>query len=664
MRALLRSARPLPRRSFPRLPPARFAATIPHPEPEPPEEPQDDTDKPRPRRTRLSAPPPKDPEPIELPDDLRILWSSEHDLASHESALPPPELLEEALNNLQITLHPQTQHRATYPTPLGSPIEPTLGLFCPIEGGEYVIDATVRELALRTGAEVLVLDTVQLAAGEWGHFGKGSSSPFLHKPSCLITMIAANSLQLPLNPLHFSSSAPPPPPSPRSPVVEEEDSSENTAQILTPSQMTLTLMPGTSMQGRTIMAASRRTAPPSRIKVFFDTLVNLQSKQDSSENISLPLRSRPRLIYIRDFPTLAPLASTWYPHLLSAVRQRRRGPISRPSSPISNPITIIFGMTPAIAPYASASLPNNGGSLLNTIFSRNSSPFHTHPPSRHAKSEWGEDEVSEKAREKRLRERLKKWEKGDSEVFDDYARLAVNANSESGPDGKPDIVIIGPGNGLQGLLPFGSLLPKASEPEPMDFFFRTSMLVPQTRSLHTEQRTRIARRREINELTMRMGVGAVGGCVQRERAFDVLPQATEDTARPSSSDQPGSMWLSWGNSLESWANVCRIADRALGNVMSSVVTRENQDKEILAPTQIPWSIVQNSWLAHKTIGDRRKLWVKEVAPPTGVDEEDQAKQAQVEIDEVIERVKNDRDLDGHEQRLLPCIVDSGVLSSC
>lgn len=98
--------------------------------------------------------------------------------------------------------------------------------------------------------------------------------------------------------------------------------------------------------------------------------------------------------------------------------------------------------------------------------------------------------------------------------------------------------------------------------------------------------------------------------------------------------------------------------------MSSVVTRENQDKEILAPTQIPWSIVQNSWLAHKTIGDRRKLWVKEVAPPTGVDEEDQAKQAQVEIDEVIERVKNDRDLDGHEQRLLPCIVDSGVLSSC
>jgi hypothetical protein len=46
-------------------------------------------------------------------------------------------------------------------------------LYCPIEGGEYVIDETVRELARRTGSEVVVLDAVQLAAGEWGHFGKG-----------------------------------------------------------------------------------------------------------------------------------------------------------------------------------------------------------------------------------------------------------------------------------------------------------------------------------------------------------------------------------------------------------------------------------------------------------------------------------------------------------
>lgn len=89
------------------------------------------------------------------------------------SELPPPEVFEEALHNLHITLHPQTQHRATYASASGPLVEPTLGLYCPIEGGDYIIDATVRELARRTGAEVLVLDAIHLAAGEWGQFGKG-----------------------------------------------------------------------------------------------------------------------------------------------------------------------------------------------------------------------------------------------------------------------------------------------------------------------------------------------------------------------------------------------------------------------------------------------------------------------------------------------------------
>jgi hypothetical protein len=43
-----------------------------------------------------------------------------------------------------------------------------------------VIDETVRELARRTNSEVVVLDSVQLAAGEWGHFGKGESPGVSH----------------------------------------------------------------------------------------------------------------------------------------------------------------------------------------------------------------------------------------------------------------------------------------------------------------------------------------------------------------------------------------------------------------------------------------------------------------------------------------------------
>ena len=146
---------------------AVLAAADSPPEPDPtdpaPEKP--------PRRRASSLSKDSDDRP-QLPPALDILWLP--DSPPSAGALPPPELFEEALTNLHIALHPQTQHRAAYSSPAGPPIEPALALYCPVEGGEYVLDDTVRELARRTGAEVLVIDSVHLAAGEWGHFGKGA----------------------------------------------------------------------------------------------------------------------------------------------------------------------------------------------------------------------------------------------------------------------------------------------------------------------------------------------------------------------------------------------------------------------------------------------------------------------------------------------------------
>lgn len=149
---------------------------------EEPEGPIEDAEKPavkkRPKTTSV-----KDAEaPSSLPAGLNILWlpddpspplldSTEPNL--HGSALPPPEIFQEVLTNLHLTLHPQTQHKAAYATAANGAVEPTLALYCPIEGGDYIIDETVRELGRRAGAEVVVLDAVHLAAGECGHFGKG-----------------------------------------------------------------------------------------------------------------------------------------------------------------------------------------------------------------------------------------------------------------------------------------------------------------------------------------------------------------------------------------------------------------------------------------------------------------------------------------------------------
>src|SRR5258708_13882887 len=53
--------------------------------------------------------------------------------SSDTARLPEPWLLQEAYENLLLTFHPQTQHRATYHSGDRVLIEPMLALYCPIE---------------------------------------------------------------------------------------------------------------------------------------------------------------------------------------------------------------------------------------------------------------------------------------------------------------------------------------------------------------------------------------------------------------------------------------------------------------------------------------------------------------------------------------------------
>lgn len=132
-----------------------------------------------------------------FPDDLiiNILWDPEMNpfispSGELPSTVPPPEILEDIMTNLHITLHPHTQHKAACASATSGPVEPTMALYCPIEGGDYVIDDTVREMGRQTGADVLVIDAVHLAAGECGDFGKGDSR--LSRPIRRVLMFIFN----------------------------------------------------------------------------------------------------------------------------------------------------------------------------------------------------------------------------------------------------------------------------------------------------------------------------------------------------------------------------------------------------------------------------------------------------------------------------------------
>ncbi|KAI6028795.1 hypothetical protein F5J12DRAFT_807761 [Pisolithus orientalis] len=725
------------------VPPTLVADSPPEPD-GPPSEP----DKP-PRRSRTTASgtgastqrdrdPDSDDRP-QLPPGLDILWlpdAPSNSNSSRTNALPPPELFEEALTNLHITLHPQTQHRAACLTPSGPPVEPTLALYCPVEGAEYVIDETVRELARRTGAEVLVIDAVQLAAGEWGHFGK-----------------AANAIQFPRNPLQYYPLPPQSPASRRqSRNVEEEEEAD--ASSYSPSlgiaQMTLhVLAPAMASRGRQppLFTTSRASAPPNRIKAFFDDIVNFPSPGQ---------HTRPRLVYIRDFPTLAPTAPTWYPHLLSAVRARRTGPIARPSSPVACPMTIICGVTPPLvgqnsgnfSPSSVGAYPVSGSHVpggnrrRHTSRSAASAAFGASSNvGSHPSSEWGEDDHATRAREKRLRERLRRWERGgDGALLEDIPRLltantmglsgtvsaqgspfsqasspfAMPPYSSSEADPNRPIVLVGStpldltggGMGSEGEVGDNSTASGGGAPA-LGRFFRASVVLPSARDVGVERQCRMARRREVNELAMRMGVGGVGGVLEEEAGArrcsegsavedrvegaedlrgregqvvsvqsDAKPDTHSGSCAPESypdgiptgtSSQPPEeheMWADWSTCVEPWSSIRQIADRAVGSV---VAAQPPTSGPLYAPGLEPTA---------RSGRDLRKAWTKDarVRIPRGPQQEYGAEEDGEEldgeeaeegkgrvVDEVVEAIKQDKDLDPHEERLLGCIVDPDMV---
>ncbi|KAJ3786811.1 hypothetical protein GGU10DRAFT_374546 [Lentinula aff. detonsa] len=655
----------------------------------PPESSPDDPDKSKGKRRVISSSSLslREQDSIELPEGLRILWNPDELPAEplNPGSVPPPEILEEVLHNLLVTLHPQTQHRAAYPPPLAQSEEPTLALYCPIEGGDYIIDSTVVELARRTDSEVLVLDAVQLAAGEWGYFGS-----------------AANSLKLPRNPLHFASSGPSTSSaksSTTSPYSEDIDDDES--EYAPPRQMMFTVLTPSRRGSSTTVIKSKRPAPPSKVKVFFDSLVNLPSSSPGST-------PRPRLIYIRDFPTLASTASAWYPYLRDAVSQRRKGPLTRSTSPVSNPITIIFGMSPPLFPSPERPAHSSGSGVLSLLMSRSGSPMFSASNSKPDKPDWSESPAAEQAREKRLQQRLKSWERGENVAMDEHNKYSEDSSDGAGRRRSDVIVLEGsipsqPGFAMPIPMPTGPLGPIEEVEGPS--FYRTSVLVPSVRSTSNERDYRVLRRREINELTMRMAIGQLGGKLSEESVSNkggfstpadplskdetgqsegVLEQTstvdshTSDEVSSSSSSSPiqaskqasvhkrmwddTKMWDAWGSQLEPWSTVRDIAHRAIGGVVAS---REASKRPTLEHTDVSWADVHYAWRAVHGALEYRKTWLKDSVPVMRKPEDESGIQQTVKAgyDEVIENVKNDPDIDPHEQRLLSSIVDAATMTT-
>ncbi|KAG8724144.1 hypothetical protein FRC09_000102 [Ceratobasidium sp. 395] len=545
--------------------------------------------------TKETTPTPPEPKsPVVLSSKaLESMWNSETLSNIDSTALPPPRHFDDTLSQLRITFLPKTQHQAAHVIDKSLLVEPTLALFCPIEGGEYVIDATVKELAQKTDAEVQVIDMAHVAAGEWGNLGT-----------------VASGFRLKDNPLGKVG--------PTESTDDDDDDSKNTDAL------------------ESFWKALIDSNPPAPVAGEEEPRSTEPTSEEPSPAEPKPVENRRRIIYIRDFGIICARSNTWFPPLYSAVRARRTGGAG-PDSPISKPTTIVFGVCPPVSSVI-PSLTNEGGCQCSSC-----------RPSANAK-QW--DEGSTKERAARLKSLKEKWNKG--KLLDDLPKFKPRVKipkekkekeSKEGGDNSSDS---------------GSATGEDDSPEEhkLKGYFRSCVVAPAKRNTELERASREKRRRELNELMLRMMVGVKGGEIESSAA----PVNSEDSE----------LMKGWEERLLESDALKDVVDRALATAMLS-----DEGEQGRARTIVTWAQLQDAWREKHNSDEERKAWTKDEdeeeksdkdedeksdKDEDEKDEKDEKEEEKPPVDEVIEKVKS-ADLDDYEQRLLGCIVDVVKLST-
>ncbi|QRV95294.1 AAA family ATPase [Ceratobasidium sp. AG-Ba] len=611
-------------------------------------------------------------EPLDLPDKISApaldsMWNSPALATTDSRALPPPTHLEDALSQLRITLLSKTQHKAVHVVEGSELVEPTLAFFCPIEGGEYVIDATVKELAEKTNSDVQVIDMMQVAAGEWGVFGK-----------------LASRFRLKKNPLGKVKSN------------EDLDAYDTDTKNLKALEA--------------FWSKLLESNPPA-------PATNSSESTPASESDSSPPKSRSRIIYIRDYGLLAHRVDTWFPPLYSALRTlRAQG--QGPSSPITNRTTVVFGMSPRISSVFPTGAESGGctcdqclppskdwdesatkerakrlkalkekwdkGTILKELptfkilLKIPKSVLEAEKESEVPKSETKEDdkavEKPDTAAEQTTGEKDAPQEKAGVEDKDkvEEDKTQEDGKTEKKKEPKPEAKekTEGSEDSSDSDSDSGSDSDSDESDESSTHFeqtingyFRSCVIAPAKRNSKLERATRENRRKELNELMVRMTVGVKGGQMEAGPAPIPVKDEVKDKrseVKDEDKSKEDDIMHGWDERILSMDALKSVVDRALETAMLS-----NEDDKDQESIRITWTQLQDAWRAKKRSDEERKAWTKtgEDSDEEDASEDDgEKKEEKPPVDEVVEKVKS-ADLDEYEKRLIGCIVDVAKLST-
>ncbi|KAG9088436.1 hypothetical protein FRC07_012578, partial [Ceratobasidium sp. 392] len=169
--------------------------------------------------------------------------------------------------------------------------------------------------------------------------------------------------------------------------------------------------------------------------------------------------------------------------------------------------------------------------------------------------------------------------------------------------------------------------------------------------------TRENRRKELNELMVRMAVGVQGGEVEagaapvpaKEEDSDEETSKAKETDKDKTDDKEEDeevddhMMKGWHERLLDSDSLKGVVDRAIEMAMLS---NEDEEQESI---KITWTQLQDAWRLAKNGDEGLKAWAKSVSSD---DKEGKKDDEKALVDEVVEKVKK-ADLDEYEQRLLP-----------
>lgn len=441
--------------------------------------------------------------------------------------------------------------------------------------------------------------------------------------------------------------------------------------------------------GSLISPMSRGTPPTQRIKAFFDDLLNLSNPLSTSQEKDGDVFRRPRIVYVRSYHHIADHVSYWFPGLQAAVRSRRQGPMSRPTSPVTGPTVIILGSTPPLNESPQPPPHSRPSRILGLLAAAGRIP--PLPKSSTQEQSWAEKD--RKSRERRLRERLRRWQRGNEGLLEDmppFEPMASFADGQTAGRRATALPEISLGGNVIAI-PFSRSASEGSSNEPSTApaggYFRAIGLVPRSRNERLERYSRMAKRLKSNELALKLAISEAGGLLighpeaSIHTAVDLLEapltgavggqsQGTSGKKTVATLERAISPSLSFIDSclmtLRSWRELKIVADAVVGAALSTSASERGLQAldSSIEPTPVTWEQVSRSVESHAESNSLKNTWIEgassakdldDVAIPGSGDGPAHA----LEVDEVLEAVRKDPDLDPHEHRLLGCIVDPG-----